>query len=147
MTSSSCSLESTYRYSDIGVRPSSAATDFIDTPSSPSRSATATPAAPISWMVRPGLGPRRPAGSRSHNSWRYRGSSGSVTESAYETACAIHTLPRKFCVHRQQLTTYADREHLMTARAGRREWIGLAVLILPILIASMDVSVLFFAVP
>ena len=35
----------------------------------------------------------------------------------------------------------------MTARAGRREWIGLAVLILPILIASMDVSVLFFAVP
>jgi DHA2 family multidrug resistance protein-like MFS transporter len=35
----------------------------------------------------------------------------------------------------------------MTVRAGRREWIGLAVLILPILIASMDVSVLFFAVP
>jgi DHA2 family multidrug resistance protein-like MFS transporter len=35
----------------------------------------------------------------------------------------------------------------MTPRAGRREWIGLAVLILPILIASMDVSVLFFAVP
>jgi DHA2 family multidrug resistance protein-like MFS transporter len=35
----------------------------------------------------------------------------------------------------------------MTSRAGRREWIGLAVLILPILIASMDVSVLFFAVP
>jgi MFS transporter, DHA2 family, multidrug resistance protein len=35
----------------------------------------------------------------------------------------------------------------MIARAGRREWIALAVLILPILIASMDVSVLFFAVP
>ena len=35
----------------------------------------------------------------------------------------------------------------MTPRAGRREWVGLAVLILPILIASMDVSVLFFAVP
>ena len=35
----------------------------------------------------------------------------------------------------------------MNARAGRREWIALAVLILPILIASMDVSVLFFAVP
>jgi DHA2 family multidrug resistance protein-like MFS transporter len=35
----------------------------------------------------------------------------------------------------------------MTPRAGRREWIALAVLILPILIASMDVSVLFFAVP
>jgi DHA2 family multidrug resistance protein-like MFS transporter len=32
-------------------------------------------------------------------------------------------------------------------RAGRREWIALAVLCLPLLIASMDVSVLFFAVP
>jgi DHA2 family multidrug resistance protein-like MFS transporter len=35
----------------------------------------------------------------------------------------------------------------MNSRAGRREWVGLAVLVLPILIASMDVSVLFFAVP
>jgi DHA2 family multidrug resistance protein-like MFS transporter len=35
----------------------------------------------------------------------------------------------------------------MTSRAGRRQWIALAVLILPILMASMDVSVLFFAVP
>ncbi|MFC7488037.1 MFS transporter [Knoellia sp. CPCC 206453] len=32
-------------------------------------------------------------------------------------------------------------------RAGRREWISLAVLCLPLLIVSMDVSVLFFAVP
>src|SRR6476660_2421380 len=32
-------------------------------------------------------------------------------------------------------------------RAGRREWIALAVLCLPLLVASMDVSVLFFAVP
>jgi len=32
-------------------------------------------------------------------------------------------------------------------RAGRREWIALAVLCLPLLIVSMDVSVLFFAVP
>ena len=31
--------------------------------------------------------------------------------------------------------------------AGRREWLALAVLCLPVLIASMDVSVLFFAVP
>ncbi len=31
--------------------------------------------------------------------------------------------------------------------AGRREWIALAVLSLPLLIVSMDVSVLFFAVP
>jgi DHA2 family multidrug resistance protein-like MFS transporter len=33
------------------------------------------------------------------------------------------------------------------ARAGRREWTGLAVLLLALLIASMDVSVLYFAVP
>lgn len=31
--------------------------------------------------------------------------------------------------------------------AGRREWVALAVLCLPLLIVSMDVSVLFFAVP
>jgi DHA2 family multidrug resistance protein-like MFS transporter len=35
----------------------------------------------------------------------------------------------------------------MSEKAGRREWVALAVLCLPILIASMDVSVLFFAVP
>jgi len=33
------------------------------------------------------------------------------------------------------------------ARAGRREWTALAVLCLPLLIVSMDVSILFFAVP
>ncbi|MBC6462260.1 MFS transporter [Actinomadura sp. HBU206391] len=33
------------------------------------------------------------------------------------------------------------------ARAGRREWIGLAVLFLPCLLISMDISVLFFALP
>lgn len=32
-------------------------------------------------------------------------------------------------------------------RAGRREWIGLTVLMLPLLLVSMDVSVLYFAVP
>ncbi len=32
-------------------------------------------------------------------------------------------------------------------RAGRREWIALSVLCLPLLMVSMDVSVLFFAVP
>ncbi|MFD0264011.1 MFS transporter [Kitasatospora indigofera] len=31
--------------------------------------------------------------------------------------------------------------------AGRREWIGLAVLLLPVLVLSMDMGVLFFAVP
>lgn len=33
------------------------------------------------------------------------------------------------------------------AKAGRREWIGLGVLLLPLLLVSMDVSVLYFAVP
>ena len=33
------------------------------------------------------------------------------------------------------------------ARAGRREWIGLAVLALPTLLLSLDVSVLFLALP
>jgi len=32
-------------------------------------------------------------------------------------------------------------------KAGRREWIGLTVLLLPLLLVSMDVSVLYFAVP
>ncbi|MGA5818598.1 MFS transporter [Kitasatospora sp. NPDC094028] len=32
-------------------------------------------------------------------------------------------------------------------RAGRREWIGLAVLLLPTLVLAMDMGVLFFAVP
>src|SRR6516162_1285077 len=35
----------------------------------------------------------------------------------------------------------------MKARAGRKEWTGLAVLLLPLLLVSMDVSVLYFAVP
>jgi MFS transporter, DHA2 family, multidrug resistance protein len=34
-----------------------------------------------------------------------------------------------------------------TRKAGRREWIGLLVLILPLLLVSMDVSVLYFTVP
>ncbi|NYV74938.1 MFS transporter [Streptomyces sp. UH6] len=33
------------------------------------------------------------------------------------------------------------------ARAGRREWTAVAVLMLPLLLVSMDVSVLYFAVP
>jgi DHA2 family multidrug resistance protein-like MFS transporter len=35
----------------------------------------------------------------------------------------------------------------MQERAGRREWIGLGVLVLPLLLVSMDVSVLYFTVP
>ncbi|MFF7990369.1 MFS transporter [Kitasatospora xanthocidica] len=34
-----------------------------------------------------------------------------------------------------------------TGRAGRREWIGLAVLLFPTLVLAMDMGVLFFAVP
>ncbi|MFE0520161.1 MFS transporter [Streptomyces sp. NPDC058954] len=34
-----------------------------------------------------------------------------------------------------------------TARAGRREWTALGVLMLPLLLVSMDVSVLYFAIP
>ncbi|OZM73205.1 MFS transporter [Amycolatopsis antarctica] len=34
-----------------------------------------------------------------------------------------------------------------TAKAGRREWLGLAVLVLPCLLVSMDMSVLFFGLP
>ncbi|MFB9323361.1 MFS transporter [Cryptosporangium minutisporangium] len=37
--------------------------------------------------------------------------------------------------------------HEGPARAGRREWTGLAVLLLPLLFVSMDVSILYFAVP
>lgn len=34
-----------------------------------------------------------------------------------------------------------------SVKAGRREWVGLAVLVLPCLLISMDISVLFFALP
>ena len=45
----------------------------------------------------------------------------------------------------------AGRPHCMTTavpqRAGRREWIGLAVIALPCLLYSMDLTVLYLAVP
>lgn len=31
--------------------------------------------------------------------------------------------------------------------AGKKEWVGLTVLVLPLLLVSMDISVLYFAVP
>ncbi|MGA5703610.1 MFS transporter [Peterkaempfera bronchialis] len=40
-----------------------------------------------------------------------------------------------------------DADTVIPPRAGRREWIGLGVLMLPLLLVSMDVSVLYFAVP
>ncbi len=43
--------------------------------------------------------------------------------------------------------TQAPTPHTAPARAGRKEWTGLAVLLLPLLLVSMDVSVLYFAVP
>ena len=39
------------------------------------------------------------------------------------------------------------QDSVMTARAGRREWIGLAVIALPCLLYSMDLTVLHLAVP
>jgi MFS transporter, DHA2 family, multidrug resistance protein len=44
------------------------------------------------------------------------------------------------------MTTH-QAPHGVRARAGRREWTGLGVLMLPLLLVSMDVSVLYFAVP
>lgn len=41
----------------------------------------------------------------------------------------------------------AGRQHEVPARAGRREWIGLAVIALPCLLYSMDLTVLNLAVP
>jgi MFS transporter, DHA2 family, multidrug resistance protein len=43
--------------------------------------------------------------------------------------------------------TSPPREPRAPSRAGRREWTAVAVLCLPLLMVSMDVSVLFFAVP
>ena len=37
--------------------------------------------------------------------------------------------------------------HNQSERAGRREWLGLVALLLPLLLVSMDVSILYFAVP
>ncbi|MGW8395235.1 MFS transporter [Streptomyces lydicus] len=44
-------------------------------------------------------------------------------------------------------TSYTSRPYAANPSAGRREWIALAVLLLPCLLVSMDVSVLYFAVP
>jgi DHA2 family multidrug resistance protein-like MFS transporter len=44
------------------------------------------------------------------------------------------------------MTSYRTNDTPQT-RAGRKEWTGLGVLLLPLLLVSMDVSVLYFAVP
>ncbi|MFI8929778.1 MFS transporter [Streptomyces sp. NPDC053474] len=44
-------------------------------------------------------------------------------------------------------TTTTQPSSPATERAGRKEWTALAVLMLPLLLVSMDVSVLYFAVP
>jgi len=44
------------------------------------------------------------------------------------------------------MTTYQTNDTPQT-RAGRKEWTGLGVLLLPLLLVSMDISVLYFAVP
>jgi MFS transporter, DHA2 family, multidrug resistance protein len=43
--------------------------------------------------------------------------------------------------------TTEQTPHAVNERAGRKEWTGLGVLMLPLLLVSMDVSVLYFAVP
>ncbi|MET9663886.1 MFS transporter [Streptomyces sp. NPDC006475] len=40
-----------------------------------------------------------------------------------------------------------ELRHFAASRAGRREWTAFMVLLLPLLLVSMDVSVLYFAVP
>ncbi len=40
-----------------------------------------------------------------------------------------------------------ETNQVPAAKAGRKEWIALSVLLLPLLLVSMDVSVLYFAVP
>ncbi|GAB2747350.1 MFS transporter [Kitasatospora kifunensis] len=47
----------------------------------------------------------------------------------------------------QERPALAVGEEAAPAQAGRRAWIALAVLLLPLLLVSMDVSVLYFAVP
>ncbi|MFJ4833271.1 MFS transporter [Streptomyces sp. NPDC088747] len=44
-------------------------------------------------------------------------------------------------------TCSTNTDHRPPARAGRREWTALTVLMLPLLLVSMDVSVLYFAIP
>ncbi|MFD0072323.1 MFS transporter [Streptomyces sp. NPDC127166] len=45
------------------------------------------------------------------------------------------------------MTLTASPQELSVVRAGRREWTALGVLMLPLLLVSMDVSVLYFAIP
>ena len=45
------------------------------------------------------------------------------------------------------MTTNQNAETAPAPRAGRKEWIGLAVLVLPCLLISMDMSVLLFGLP
>ncbi|MFJ2768184.1 MFS transporter [Streptomyces sp. NPDC087300] len=44
-------------------------------------------------------------------------------------------------------STHEQANSAVPERAGRKEWTALAVLMLPLLLVSMDVSVLYFAVP
>src|SRR6201987_536566 len=55
----------------------------------------------------------------------------------YRRAMTSHQTPR----------AVRPTSHAAPARAGRKGWTGLPVLLLPLLLVSMDVSVLYFAVP
>src|SRR4030095_3894001 len=56
------------------------------------------------------------------------------------TACRPSNLQGRSVMH-------AGVEKQLTPRAGRREWSGLPVLVLPSLLVSVDLSVLFLALP
>src|SRR5919109_1088083 len=43
--------------------------------------------------------------------------------------------------------TMTDAPHAAPGKAGRRQWLGLLVLALPCLLVTMDLTVLFLAVP
>ena len=62
----------------------------------------------------------------------------------------LDTIVLDKCLRRLYSLRHDDSHHALSqlqARAGRREWTGLGVLLLPLLLVSMDVSVLYFAVP
>lgn len=54
-----------------------------------------------------------------------------------------HTSVIDVCIER----LYIRLMTLIANRAGRREWVALSVLVLPLLLVSMDITVLYFAVP
>ncbi|SEC54123.1 MFS transporter, DHA2 family, multidrug resistance protein [Streptomyces sp. 2224.1] len=68
------------------------------------------------------------------------------------TSVTHHQFPcQSYCLHRKRnlltVSSMSFTPYTSKPVAGRREWTALAVLLLPCLLVSMDVSVLYFAVP